>query len=644
MTCPKLLAIILLLLISSRTEADDLARFYPTESLIYLSSAGLDDLEPAFDKSPAGRVWNLPRFDGIRALIPELPQVIMKLVDSRVADANENNEELASFEQMFLSKSQETMSRVLDSLNHGIAFGIADIVIDPIEPEIITYLIIDAGADSKKYKDLIGSLVMRELDPLEDPRIEQLDGTQWAAVSLGTQPAVEIWWTIHEERVVLGLGSVSAKTYLAMSRGDRTPLTEDKIYQKGMQRCIGNSTVTSSYHIDIPGIVGLVLDIFQEFGGDPPAEADYFIDEISRLGAINYASGYMGDENVVFTAGSSLPYSGLQGGGSTLTQKDLSFAPTSPIFLWGISYDAPGIYQQLQSTLEAFLPEDQMWQIEQGQKALGALLGIPIDDLIAAFGDHFLIFEESSARGIIPAAVIVISGGNPQLIEKLVFQQFPLLQVMLRSSGIAIARRVHEIEFKGEKLSIKYLQTSKAGSRVSPAWANIDGNLVVALHPTVLEQMCHRLEGDDQQSFQIPSISEGTVIASERNPFSYGMIDTGELFEWLWPSLVPEIQKLIDENSLSLEATAIPSAHLFEGWMFECRYWLDEEGLRQTSTAPLPIGNEGLGGLLLEFIMIVAEMQQSSPASFENEDPFADEPPEDGEEKPAEKSAKTKPL
>ena len=78
--------------------------------------------------------------------------------------------------------------------------------------------------------------------------------------------------------------------------------------------------------------------------------------------------------------------------------------------------------------------------------------------------------------------------------------------------------------------------------------------------------------------------------------------------------------------------------------MFEFRYWLDEEGLRQTSTAPLPIGNEGLGGLLLEFIMIVAEMQQSSPASFENEDPFADEPPEDGEEKPAEKSAKTKPL
>ena len=55
MTCPKLLAIILLLLISSRAEADDLARFYPTESLIYLSSAGLDDLELAFDKSPAGR-------------------------------------------------------------------------------------------------------------------------------------------------------------------------------------------------------------------------------------------------------------------------------------------------------------------------------------------------------------------------------------------------------------------------------------------------------------------------------------------------------------------------------------------------------------------------------------------------------------
>jgi hypothetical protein len=73
MTSPKLLAIFLLVLISHRAQADDLARYYPADSLIYAGSAGIDDIRDAFDNSEASRVWNLPRFDSIRGMIPNLP-------------------------------------------------------------------------------------------------------------------------------------------------------------------------------------------------------------------------------------------------------------------------------------------------------------------------------------------------------------------------------------------------------------------------------------------------------------------------------------------------------------------------------------------------------------------------------------------
>ncbi|NRA74645.1 MAG: hypothetical protein HRU16_01780, partial [Planctomycetes bacterium] len=394
----------------TRTDAEDLARYYPADSLIYAGSSGIDDLRNAFASSEAGSIWNLPRFDGIRGLIPNLPRLISKMVESRAREAAEANKQLSSIEKMLIKDSGETFTRLFSSLNHSVAFGIADIIIDPIEPELISYLIIDAQDESERYRGLIGNMLM-EL-ALEDPRVEDLDGVKWAAIDLGTQPSVEIWWALHEQKAIFAFGESSARTYLSMSRGEKTPLTESKIYREGIQRCIGDSSVTSSVQIDIPGIVGLVLDVFQEFGGDPPAAADYFIDEISRVGALHLASGYVGDETTVFTAGSSFPYTGMIGGGSGLSTEKMALAPASPIFLWAMSYDAPGIYRQLQTTLEAFLPEDQMWQIEQGKKTRGALIGTSIDDLVAAFGDHLLVFEESAARGIIPGLVVAVSGGN----------------------------------------------------------------------------------------------------------------------------------------------------------------------------------------------------------------------------------------
>ncbi|HIC23893.1 MAG TPA: hypothetical protein EYO84_10730, partial [Planctomycetes bacterium] len=218
------------------TEADDLARYYPADSLIYTGSTGVDDIKDAFDNSEAGRVWNLPRFDGIRGLIPKMPQLIAEMLEKRLAEAADSNEHLAEIEQMALSTSQETLSHLLGSLNHSIAFGIADIIIDPIEPEVICYLIIDAGDDSERYKGVFGKMLM-EL-ALEDPRVEDLDGVQWAVIDLGTQPSIEIWWAIHEQKAIFAFGKSSAHTYLTMSRGEKTPLTESKIYREGIQRCI----------------------------------------------------------------------------------------------------------------------------------------------------------------------------------------------------------------------------------------------------------------------------------------------------------------------------------------------------------------------------------------------------------------------
>ena len=64
---------------------------------------------------------------------------------------------------------------------------------------------------------------------------------------------------------------------------------------------------------------------------------------------------------------------------------------------------------------------------------------------------------------------------------------------------------------------------------------------------------------------------------------------------------------------------------------------LDDAGLRQTANGPIPIGNEGWGGLLLAVVMLTAELQESGPVGFEEEDPFAEEPDEAEETETEEK-------
>jgi hypothetical protein len=309
------------LVIPKTGQAEDLARFFPTESLIYVGSSGVGELDDAFNKSKAGKLWNQPRFESLRNFLEKLPKQISDSFNARGNSDHDEIPALSPFED-FINMQAGLLPGLADAMQHGVAFGIADIIIDPIEPEVIAYLIIDAGDESERYKNVFARNLMGLA--LTDPRIELLNEISWTVLEIEAQPAAELWWTIHENRAIFALGSTSARTYLAMSNGERTSMLEDEIYKAGMYRCIGNSSVTSSIQIDLPGIVGLVLDTFQEFGGDPPAEADYFIDEISRIGALHYASGHTNGDEPVFTAGTSFPYKGISVTATGITDESLA--------------------------------------------------------------------------------------------------------------------------------------------------------------------------------------------------------------------------------------------------------------------------------------------------------------------------------
>ena len=615
--------------------ADDLARFFPADSYFYLGSNGWNGIKDSFDDSPAGEVWAHPRFDGLRNDVESFPAFVYELLGGIQQQADAESNPLSLPMKMILSSNGPQM--LFNSMRYGVALGVPAFDIDPVDPKLQGYLIIQAGDDAPTVRSQFGGYLMKSV--LNDPHSEELGGIRWAVSTLDTDPSFDIWWGEHEGRVVFAIGEQSVKTYFSMCDGNRTSLAASTGYKSGMQRCIGDSRVNASLHLDFPAILDQVLGLMDEFGATLPPEAEAVIDEVSRLGAIHIACGEVGDESITYTSGVSFPFQGSVGGGQPITSEMFALLPARPFLFWSASYDGKAIYQQILESIEALFPPEQTWKVEQGRKTIEALTGVPFDDIVASLGDRVTVFEESSARGLIPGFVISIAGADAKLMNEIIRTKLPLISMMTGSMRTRLTLGSLEVPLRGSGQLIRYMQSSARDNPVVLAWTEIDGEMLFAMHPTVLEQLIHRIEtrSGDSDRFQIPALVSGACQIPDGAANGAGLIDLGALLEWSWPTIVPALQKMLSRKGGQFDAASIPSAHLFESWKVEARMWIDESGFRATKTSPMPMGPEFLGGMILGMTAAFMEVEQQeqqpeapdsnpSPETKETEPPVTAEP------------------
>ncbi len=613
--------------------ADDLARFYPADSYFYLGSNGWNGIKDSFGKSPAGEVWAHPRFDAIRNDVESFPAFIYELLGGIRQQADDDSQQLSLPVKMLLGSNGPQM--LFNSMRYGVALGVPAFDIDPVEPQMQGYLIIEAGDEAPTVRRQFGGYLMKSV--LNDPHSEELGGVRWAVSTLDTDPSFDIWWGEHDGRVVFAVGEQSVKTYFSMCDGNRTSLAASTGYKRGMQRCIGESRVNASLHIDFPAILDQVLGMMDEFGATLPPEAEAVIDEVSRLGAIHVACGEVGDERITYTSGVSFPFQELVGGGQPITSDMYALLPARPFLFWSASYDARAIYQQLLESIEALFPPEQTWKVEQGRKTIEALIGLPFDDIIAALGDRVTVFEEPSARGLIPGFVISIAGADAKMMNEIIRTKLPMISLLTGSARTRLTLGSLEVPFRESGQLIRYMQSSARDNPVVLAWTEIDGEMLFAMHPTVLEQLIHRIEtrSDDSDRFQIPDLVSGSCQIPEGAANGAGLIDLGALLAWSWPTIVPELQKMLSRKGGQFDAASIPSAHLFENWKVEARMWIDESGFRATKTSPLPMGPEFLGGMILGMTAAFIDAQERQEEQQQPEAPESNPSPETEEPDPS---------
>ncbi len=637
MKLTSILVGVALLLVPGQSQADDLARFYPANSYIYMGSSGWNGIEDSFQRSPAGKVWSLPRFAGLREHLCELPSIILSDMARNQIEVAIDVENPLPIPAMAALDPQ--MLRKLGKFAKlGVALGFPGADIDPMDPDIQGYLIIDAGDEVDEMRKTFSRLLMGQL--LEDPAIEKVGDIQWAMGALALEPAVELWWGVHQQRLVVALGESSIRTYLDVCQGTTSSLAASQQYQRGMQRCIGSSRINASFHLDFPAILDQIVGIIDEFGAMMPPEAEALLDEISRIGTIHVAAGEIGEEEVAFTVGTSIPFAEMVGGGPPLTSQMFDILPVDSLLVASVSFDLGATYNQLTRSIESLFPEEEVWKVEQGKKTLQAVLGTSIDDLLAAAGHRITFFEESTSRGVLPGIVCSVAGANADLFGNIVRKQLPVIQMLSGNRRGQWQLRTLEIPDDGEGAGkvIHYLDTGSVTGPVTLSWTSIDDELLLALHPTVLEQTIARLDTrtDETPRFEIP----GFPIDSTQDQCN-GMLslDVGGALEWIWPSVVPVLQLKISEGIPGLDAGAIPPAHLFQSWKIHGRSTVDGSGYREALVSPAPIGVEMLGGALLGLLAYLDEAQQAPLVEIDDaapEEAVAVETATDEEMPPAE--------
>ena len=611
---------VLTLFTSGSVRADDLARFYPEGCYLYAGSSGWNGIEDSFASSPAGKVWSQPRYDGLRGYREEFASTLAHLLEPWMKGTRSSDGHSPLSTPVFLNADRLQM--IINSMKHGVSLGIPHFDIDPMNPELLGYLIIDAGEESQHYRNLVAMLLEGNDLLREDPHIQALADTRWAVATLDSDPPQEVWWGIHQQRLVVASGQRSVEIYLEMCEGQRSSLADSQTYKKGLQRCIGSSRISASFQFDLPAIFDQIFGLMDEFGAEIPPEAEEVIDQVTRIGVLHAGVGVIGDDEVTFTSGVSFPLFETVGGGVPLSSEMFSILPEDPFLFFSTTFDGPAIFEQIEEKLVSLLTEDVKWKVEQGKKTFQAMIGTSVEDLVAAFGHRITLFEEPTARGLIPGLVLTMAGADIEQWNRLLAKQLPLIQLLIRSSGIrcslqSLDQPLHE----GQVEPIRYLQIRGLKSPVVPAWTAIGDELVFALHPTVLEQLLHRLEtrGADSGRFQLPTMVAGATQESSVGPNGIGILDAGALLQWSWPSIIPAIQSISEQASLSIDAASIPPAHIFDGWKMTSAMWIDQSGFRATKTSPLPTGPEFIGGLILGLISATADFTHEMVETIETD-------------------------
>lgn len=567
---------------ASAAEAAAALDLVPGSALAALGWSGATSLAAPFRATALGEIAAEPR-------IAEMTAALLPALEAKMREQVREPEEREML--LFLREA------IRELWDHPLAIALTGIQLHEGEPVPELVIALGSGAGAERIYSTIESLRQRQGVPAE----------AWTGAATANKVAIPeapvvLVYGIERGRLFFAIGEDAARAVVGRIRGEGSSLATAPGFRRAWEPAIGRAVAMDWVYLDSAALRARALEILAGAEATiPPLASALLGDEgLGRLGPVLAVTGIEGKG---FRRASYIGWRTAAAPGEFLDEETLALVPGDTSFFSYEDHDLAGCFAALKAFIDGADPEVAR-QLRGFQALADGFLGFRLEEeLLASLGRRFLIFEEPSASGLLPGLCLVIRPADSASMQNCVRRLTASLGALAGMKGISVVAR--------ERGGISFVETSGAPMPVAPAWAVRGERLFLALHPTVLEEVFHRLDAPDAR--------ERSILASEDFRRARGRIgrdqhglfytDTAAAVREIYPYLVPLLQAGVaalggEVNGLS--AMQIPPPHLVHGRLFGDIHGSRRtgDGFLQEAHGPLPLCFPDVGSAA--FLVIAA--------------------------------------
>ena len=558
----------------------------PEGAWVAMGWRGAAALEPAFLSTGLGEVIAEPR-------VQELSTLLHDALDGLLREKVDDPDDRAGL--LFAREAAE----LLWSRPMALAFTGLDLSGHEPRPELTFCL--HAGEKARTIFDAIENLREGEGVPAEP----HPSAAHARRVRLPDDSS-SLTYGIERGHFFAAIGDGAAEAILGRIRGETAPLGRTANFTAAAGRTVGESRPAAWLFVDAPHVLEAVKTHLaaSDAALPPPVVALLKDDALGRLGPV---MGMVGIEESGFRRALSIGWRGENPPAPTLDDETLALVPRDTSFFSYEDCDLAGIVRTLREFAEGIDP-DLARNIRNMKAVADGFLGFRIEeDFLANLGRRFLAFEEPTTSGLIPGLCFVLQPQDGETLETCVRRVTTSLGALARMQGAEVTIREHG--------KISTIETAGFPNPLVPSWATHGERLLLALHPTVLEEVLHRVEGAGSVERSILANPDFIAARGRMHENLHGVFytDTPDVVASVYPTVLPALQagiSMLGREVPSLRAAQLPPPFMVNERMFGDihGYHRDADGWHWEAHGPFPFTVMDYGSDSIFFLSMVGTL------------------------------------
>lgn len=546
----------------------------PADTLIYLQWPGATVVRDAHKDTAMAKLMAEPQMAALREkLIPTIDVFI------RTQAENEGDTELAMY---------NAVAGIVEMLwQYPTAIALVGVDGSSVIPMVDAAAIVEAGDDAEKLAAQVTALLEQAELPMQTVREVEIGKAKMKELSF-MGPAMALRWGVVNGDFVIAFGTKAIKhlepDFFKGAKQDKAAtqptdgvesadatkavdtdagksLLDSASFAKAMS-VTGGSEKTPLIYVNLAGAIR-TLESFQ------PTFSGFGLPVLGEEGGVRKALDSLGLAELQSFTVVTLPEAGGMKTVSfvhcpgmkradtppPLTEADLAVIPQDATWAKAGQFDLAGFWAGIRNVIQLVSPETNT-AVQEFLDDADQRLGYSIEkDLLGGFGDTWVVFDSASSGSLLFTGVtLVVDTKTDHDLDKM-FRS--IVQVIAEESRSEIT--VREEKYRGHKIA--YTNYVGIPMPLSPAWAQVDGRLIICLYPQMVRLTIDHMLDKGPSIFDNADFRRGYALMP-RNADMVAYMDTARGIRMIYSIALPVSQALLSmgqDEGFDMDVSILPA-------------------------------------------------------------------------------------